>query len=173
MSESEHAARWVGRLDVVSDRLRELEGAGRRIGLTQPDVGGDERWSEINVWGHIGEFGDYWTAELRRVLEGEGTEPVAFGRTKSDPIRRSRVAEARLEDIPAYLASALSAIAGLRSLLLSLSEDDFLRRGRHETLGEMDVDDILEEFLVGHFEEHADQLETLSLRAESEEPRRK
>jgi hypothetical protein len=37
----------------------------------------------------------------------------------------------------------------------------------------MDVDDILEEFLVGHFEEHADQLETLSLRAESEEPRRK
>jgi hypothetical protein len=36
------------------------------------------------------------------------------------------------------------------------------RRFAHLTLGEMDLSRIMEDFLVGHLEAHADQLEALA-----------
>jgi hypothetical protein len=38
---------------------------------------------------------------------------------------------------------------------------DWAARGTHPTLGAMDVPTILDEFLVGHLEEHTAQLEAL------------
>ena len=40
-----------------------------------------------------------------------------------------------------------------------MTDEDWARTGRHETLGVMDVDTQLRHFHVGHYEEHADQLD--------------
>jgi len=49
----------------------------------------------------------------------------------------------------------------VRDLLADMSEADWDRRVLHRVLGEMDMPRVFEVFLVGHLEEHANQLEGL------------
>ena len=53
-------------------------------------------------------------------------------------------------------------IAGLRAFLGSMQPDQWELRGLHPTLGAITVDELVEMFLVGHLEQHADQLEGMS-----------
>jgi hypothetical protein len=48
-----------------------------------------------------------------------------------------------------------------RALMAGLSPAARARRGLHPTLGVMDLPWIFERFVVGHLEEHADQLDGL------------
>jgi alkanesulfonate monooxygenase SsuD/methylene tetrahydromethanopterin reductase-like flavin-dependent oxidoreductase (luciferase family) len=59
----------------------------------------------------------------------------------------------------ARLAGSLTA---LRAYLGTLSEEEWNARGTHARLGEMTVARIMERFIVGHLEEHAEQLEKLA-----------
>jgi hypothetical protein len=43
-----------------------------------------------------------------------------------------------------------------------MSEADWRRVSHHQTLGDMTMDDQMQHFHVGHYEEHADQLESLA-----------
>ncbi|MCU1494086.1 MAG: pat [Acidimicrobiaceae bacterium] len=153
--------RWSGRLEAVEARLVVLERGGPRSGLTDPDAGGEERWQDTEVWAHLAELGEYWTRELLAVLDAPEGAAVGFGRTKADAARRAAVANARGAELSTYVAKVLASIDRLRAELAGMDARDFGRRGRHPSLGEMDVDAILEEFLVGHLEEHVDQLERL------------
>ncbi|MDQ1425242.1 MAG: hypothetical protein QOD72_2740, partial [Acidimicrobiaceae bacterium] len=67
----------------------------------------------------------------------------------------------RHDEAAVHLDRAREAAAILRNFVAGLSEADLNRRGLHETLGEMDGWRILDEFLVGHYEQHADQLDGL------------
>jgi hypothetical protein len=102
----------------------------------------------------------YWPAEMDRILAG-GPEPVPFGRVSSDPGRIERIGRDRhlpageLFDLVAERAAAF----GRRTR--SLSASDARRRGVHPRLGEMTVGGIVPRFLVGHLEEHAEQLRTI------------
>ena len=49
----------------------------------------------------------------------------------------------------------------LRRLIGELRPEDWERQGLHQTLGVMAMPRIFEEFLVGHLESHARQLESL------------
>jgi histidinol-phosphate aminotransferase len=160
-SRHEAVRSWLSRLAQVGQRLEALAQGGTRAGLTDPDPGGSERWEDVQVWAHLAEFPDYWADQLQVVLDGEAVAPVPFGRTKADPTRRGAVAAARREQVEGYLAAALSACDRLRALLSTMSVSDWRAMGVHPTLGQMGTDAILEEFLVGHLEEHAAQLESL------------
>ncbi|HEX2577177.1 MAG TPA: aminotransferase class I/II-fold pyridoxal phosphate-dependent enzyme, partial [Aquihabitans sp.] len=171
-----HATRWVERLDAVAARLR-AHLARRHDGLTEPDPGGDERWDEGQVWAHLAEFGRYWLAQLDLVLDAQrdadrggpsggdraDVEPVPFGRTKADAGRIAAIADGRHRPPEDAHADVLRAIDALRARLLELTVDDWAAVGRHETLGELTVDDQLQHFHVGHYEEHADQLDALTV----------
>ena len=43
-----------------------------------------------------------------------------------------------------------------------MTDEDWARTGRHETLGVMDLAAQLRHFHVGHYEEHADQLDLIA-----------
>lgn len=159
--EGEVAGRWLGRLAAAAQRLAGLGGGGARPGLTEPDPGGSERWQDVQVWAHLAEFPDYWADELEMVLNRQGAGPVPFGRTKADATRRAAVATARREQVDGYLTAVLSACDRLRALLSTMSVTDWTAMGVHPTLGKMGTDAILQEFLIGHLEEHAAQLEAL------------
>ena len=151
------AQAWLDRLDAVEARLTDLVAAGDRAGLTEPDPGGDERWEWGQAWAHLGEFGAYWLAELDLVLDGA----ASFGRTKKDPHRIAMIEEGRSADAAMHLAAARTAMARLRRVLAGLSDAGWAAASTHPTLGTMDLDAFLTHFLVGHYEEHADQLATL------------
>ncbi len=60
-----------------------------------------------------------------------------------------------------HLAAARRVLHALRSQLVEMSPADWSRVGLHSTLGELDVAGQLQHFLIGHYEEHADQLDDL------------
>lgn len=154
-------SRWVERLDAVECRLDAHATLHRFEGTTDPDPGGSERWDAAQVWAHLAEFGPYWLAELDQVLGTTGTETVPFGRTKTDPHRIAAIRAGRNVASSSHFAEVRRAIDALRARLLELTVNDWSRVGHHETLGDLTVDDQLQHFLIGHYEEHADQLDLL------------
>ena len=159
--EGRAVAEWLDRLDAVEERLAALANKNRRRGLTDPDPGGEERWDEGQVWAHIAEFGAYWIAELKRIIDSPGEAPAAFGRTKSDEGRISAIAMNRSLTPHSQFEAAQIAMDELRALLSTMDSRDWARIGEHPTLKAMDIGRFLQEFLVGHYEQHADQLSKL------------
>lgn len=152
------------RLDAVEARLADLASKEPTPGaLTDADPGSGERWDRGQVWAHLAEFIPYWIEQTRPILRGQPSgEPVPFGRTKSDPERIGAIERDRHEAVSTLWASTREDIAILRTFLSGLLPEHWLDVGRHPTRGPMPVSEIIEEFLVGHLEQHADQLEALT-----------
>jgi hypothetical protein len=130
-------------------------------GYTAPDPPTGERWDAGQVFAHVGEIGGYWQRQWTTVIDTPGTVPVPFGRVKSDAERIAAIEAGRHVDATVHLDRAREAAAVLRNFVAGLTEADLSRMGVHSTLGDMDGWRILDEFLVGHYEQHADQLDGL------------
>jgi hypothetical protein len=154
----------LARLDSVEARLSAAafrEPAPDEITSADPESG--ERWDRGQVWAHLSEFIPYWIQQAGPVLRGHPSgEPVPFGRTKADPERIGAIERSRRESIGVLWADTSGDIAQLRGFLAGMEPDQWHIRGLHPTLGAMTVDDLVERFLVGHLEEHADQLEGMT-----------
>ena len=151
------AAAFLERLERVAERLRSLARVEPPEGLTDPDQPSGERWEWGQVWAHTAELGGYWLDQVDRVLSGAD----GFGRTKKDPHRIASIEAGRATDAVAQLGVTRAAMARLRRVVAGVGEDAWSARSAHPTLGVMGLDDILQHFLVGHYEEHAAQLEGL------------
>jgi len=155
------ADEFTSRLDEVRARLEELSASPPAPGLTEPDPSTGERWDWGQVWAHLAEFVPYWCGEVSLIVRAEATAPVPFGRTKTDRGRVEAI-EADRHRPPAGLMSRLAGqLDQLRRLLRELTPADWQRRGMHATLGEMEMPAVFRDFLVGHLEAHADQLDRL------------
>jgi len=162
--------------DAVAAHVERLARAERRLiehaerplpaGLTDPDPGAVERWEAGQVWAHLVEFPGYWLDQIRRLLAARANgepEPVAFGRTKADADRVAAIERERHTDPAELLRRVRAQLAEAVSTLRALPADAWQVRGLHPTLGEMELPQIIEQFLAGHLEEHADQLDGLEL----------
>ena len=152
---------YIARLDAAEVRLAAAASTEPAPGaLTSADPDSGERWDRGQVWAHLAEFIPYWIAQAGPVLRGQPSgEPVPFGRTKRDPERIGAIERDRREAISALWDDTRTDIATLRSFLGAIEPKQWAMRGLHPTLGTMTVDELTERFLVGHVEEHADQLE--------------
>ena len=155
---------YIARLDAVEARLAAAVSSEPAPGaLTGADPDSGERWDRGQVWAHLAEFIPYWIAQAGPVLRGEPSgEPVPFGRTKRDPERIGAIERGRGEAISVLWGDTRSNIATLRTFLGTIDPEQWDMRGLHPTLGAMTVDELTERFLVGHLEEHADQLEGMT-----------
>jgi Mycothiol maleylpyruvate isomerase N-terminal domain len=160
----ERVAGYLDRLTAVRARLEAHAAADLPPGLTDPDPGGTERWEAGQVWAHLAEFPPYWLRQLGAILDeraaGEA-EPIPFGRTKADSERIAAIERDRRADPAALLRRVTDGIARTETMLRGLPADAWRARGLHPTLGPMALPRIVEEFVVGHLEEHADQLDLL------------
>jgi len=164
------ASGYRERMRAVQARLESQAAHEAPAGLTDPDPGGDERWEAGQVWAHIAEFPPYWAAQIQRVADGwleqqpaagTGREPVRFGRTKADGDRIAAIERDRHEHPAALLTRVRREIAAVADQLDGLSPEAWQAVGAHPSLGAMGLSQIVEEFVVGHLEEHADQLDLL------------
>lgn len=156
-----HSEAFLARLDVVQVRLQELSALPAAPGLTDPDPPTGERWDWGQVWAHLAEFVPYWCGEVRLIVEAGGTDPVPFGRTKADPIRIAAIDADRHRPPPELMERLGGHLHQLRAMIRDLSPGDWERRGAHSTLGVVTMPAIVQDFLVGHLEAHADQLDGL------------
>jgi DinB superfamily len=155
---------FLERLDVVEARLAAAAASEPAPGaLTDADPSSGERWDRGQVWAHLAEFTPYWIEQMRPVIDGQlSGEPVRFGRTHANPERIGAIERDRREPVTELWAATRENITLLRAFLRELSPDQWAAVGQHITRGAMSVPEIIEEFLVGHLEQHADQLERLS-----------
>ncbi|HEX5579244.1 MAG TPA: pyridoxal-phosphate dependent enzyme [Candidatus Limnocylindria bacterium] len=133
--------------------------------LADPDPGAEERWEAGQIWAHLAEFPAYWLDQVRALLAAthQGADAPAFGRTKADAGRIAAIERERRTD-PAELLRRVSAQLGdVSATLGALPAADWQARGTHPTRGVMSVSEIVDRFIVGHLEEHADQLDGLEL----------
>lgn len=158
---AERARSWLARLDAAEERLADHAASPKPGGLTDPDPPTGERWDAGQVWAHLAEFLPYWRAEIGKVVAAATAEPVPFGRTKKDPDRIAAIERRRNEDPPALMAEVRAHVAAWRAWLAGLPAEAWDAVGAHPTLGPLDMDAMLTHFVVGHLEEHADQLDGL------------
>jgi DinB superfamily len=151
----------VARLAAAEERLAAHARAEKPEGLTEPDPGGTERWEAAQVWGHVAEFVGYWHEQIQTVIAAYDGDPVPFGRTKEDAGRLAGIEMGLHAPIPESMNRVRDAIGDLRRYLEGLTSAEWNAVGRHSTRGELDVEAIVEGFIVGHLEEHAEQLDGL------------
>jgi hypothetical protein len=149
------------RLTEAERRLAEHADAPLPAGLTDPDPGAEERWEAGQVWAHLAEFPGYWLAQAERVIALPTNEPVPFGRVKTDRGRLDAIERDRHTDPAALLDRVRRSLAGVTEAARAWPPEAWTRRGAHPVRGEMTVRSIVEQFIVDHLDEHADQLDTL------------
>lgn len=155
------AAGFVVRTDEVMERLLALAESPAPAALTDPDPGTGERWDWGQVWAHTAEFPAYWMAQIQRILDEEGPDPAPFGRVRTDEGRIVAIEADRATPVGDLYRRIEHDANHMKAMLADLSPEQWARTGRHPTLGVMDMSRIVEEFLVGHLEQHADQLDGL------------
>jgi alpha-L-fucosidase len=153
---------FLQRLDAVEQRLQQHAQTGAADGLTDPDPPTGERWEWGQVWAHLAEFLPYWLAQAQELIGAYQGEPVPFGRTKSDPDRVAAIARDRNQKVARLWERARDGIGETRTFLRQLPDGAWAVRGLHSTLGVMQLAAIVDEFMVGHLEQHADQLDGLA-----------
>ena len=151
----------LARLADAERRLAEHAAAPVPEGLTDPDPGAEERWEAGQVWAHLAEFPGYWLGEAERIIGQPTFQPVPFGRVKTDAARVEAIERDRHTDPAALLERVRASVAGVADAARSWDADTWQLRGAHPTRGEMSVEALVEEFIVKHLEEHADQLDSL------------
>src|SRR5690606_22044586 len=100
--------------------------------------------------------------QAERVIRLPTSEPVPFGRVKTDAARIAAIERDRHTDPAALLERVGTSLAAVADAVRSWPSEAWRRRGAHPTLGEMTVERIVEHFIVEHLEEHADQLDGLA-----------
>ncbi len=155
---------YLARLDAVEARLAAAAANEPPQGtLTDADAGSGERWDRGQVWAHVSEFIPYWILQAGPVLRGQASgDPVRFGRTKTDPERIGAIERDRRAPVSVLWSAARADLATLRGFIRGMEPGQWEIRGLHPTLGALTIDQLVERFLVGHLEEHADQLEGMS-----------
>jgi hypothetical protein len=152
---------YLARLEAVKARLGAAAAAAPppdALSGADPDTG--EQWDRGQVWAHLSEFIPYWIAQAGPVLRGQASgAPVPFGRTMGDPERIGAIERDRRAPVSVLWADTRADIVGLRAFLGAIQPDQWEIRGLHPTRGAVTVDELVESFLVGHLEEHADQIE--------------
>ena len=133
--------------------------------LQRPDVArrlrtapGLDEWSALQVLGHMAEMIPYWLGHCRTLIAAH--EPPHFGRTLDAPERLAAVEPDTLKQ-PEALVSLLEAeIKAAARTLRQLTPAERRKTGIHVKRGEMTVDEILEQLIVAHAEDHLVQVRT-------------
>jgi len=158
------SAAMLQRLDAVEQRLGALAATPldrERGHLTAPDKPSGEQWEWGQVWAHLAEFVPYWVEQSRQVIAQYGGEPVPFGRTKADAGRVAAIERDRAVETGELWSRLQAQLGDLRVFLGDLPDGAWAARGLHSTLGVMSLERMVDEFMVGHLEQHADQLDGL------------
>ncbi len=121
-------------------------------------TGPEASWGPREVLAHVEEMLPFWLGEMERVIDGDGSDPVPFGRTADDPLRLGVIDRDRSLPLRVLFARIDAGLGGWAERLATLTPGERERIGVHPRLGEMPAPAILERFVLGHAEDHVAQL---------------
>jgi hypothetical protein len=143
------------RATAVRERFKALPVSGPdRQGPPDPKSG--ERWDRYNILGHVAEILPFWVAQLEVAMDGQ-----PFGRVPGSTERQQAVEGGRAVGEAKLRERIDSGFGGLLRLMDRVEPSDLERRVTMRGRGEETVGWAMENLLVGHAEEHCDQLTEL------------
>jgi hypothetical protein len=149
------------RLAAASVRLAEL-GATLQTRVDWPladrfDHSPEASWGPRETLAHLEEMLPFWLGEAERLLDAPD-DAVNFGRVATDDVRLAIIGRDRTLPLRELVARVQVGIERWRRRLAELDGASRGRHGTHVSLGELTVADIASRFVVGHLEDHLDQL---------------
>jgi hypothetical protein len=121
-------------------------------------TGPEASWGPREVLAHVAEMLPFWLGEMERVLDGDGQQPVPFGRTAEDPLRLGIIERDRSLPLRVLFRRIDAGFDAWADRIASLEPADQSRVGVHPRLGDMPASAFLERFVLGHAEDHVTQL---------------
>jgi DinB superfamily len=150
------------RMTAAEARLRGLAAALEAGGpwplATRFDHSTEAAWGPRETLAHIEEMLSFWLGETERILEDGDGGPAVFGRQATDEVRLAIIARDRTLPIRELVARVDAAVGRWRQRWVELDAASRRRNGTHVTRGEMTIDALVDRFVIGHLEEHLDQL---------------
>jgi hypothetical protein len=130
-------------------------------------TGPEASWGPREVLAHVQEMLPFWLGEMERVVDGDGSAPVAFGRTADDSLRLGIIERDRSLPLRVLFGRVDAGLAAWADRLATLTDAEAARIGAHPRLGDMPARAMLERFVIGHAEDHIAQLtDTLRTRTD-------
>lgn len=164
MTDRDHASE----LDRLADARADLAALRSRITAGEPwplaEAFGTEpeaSWGPREVVAHLAEMVPFWLGELERVVDGDGSAPVAFGRLADDASRVGLIERDRSLPLRVLFDRVDAGLWAWIVRLPTLTATDRERIGLHPRLGEMAVDRMAGRFIADHVEDHIAQLESI------------
>jgi hypothetical protein len=121
-------------------------------------TGPEASWGPREVLAHVEEMLPFWLGEMERVIDGDGSAAVPFGRTADDPIRIGFIERDRSLPLRVLFGRIDMGLRAWEERIPTLTDAESARVGAHPRLGEMPAPAILERFVIGHAEDHIAQL---------------
>jgi uncharacterized damage-inducible protein DinB len=113
-------------------------------------------WPVMSILAHVVELMPYWARQALEV-SGRSENGQPFGRTHDDPDRIGAVQQHGRDSLDSMLPRVQTACSQAVDLLRQIPEDRWTRTARHANRGDMTVEQIVDQFLVNHVEEHLSQ----------------
>ncbi len=122
---------------------------------------GADDWTVTQVLAHTAEYLRYWAAQAVEVAaHGEADRP--FGRTHVDPDRIAAVTRHASDSRDVAVSRVRAALVEATAALRAIPAERWTRTGRHERRGVMTVEQLVDQFLLAHADEHLAQAEILA-----------
>lgn len=121
-------------------------------------TGPEASWGPREVLAHVEEMLPFWLGEMERVIDGDGSAPMPFGRTADDAVRIAIIERDRRLPLRVLFRRIDDGLRAWEERIPTLTDHETGRVGVHPRLGEMPAPAILERFVTGHAEDHIGQL---------------
>jgi uncharacterized damage-inducible protein DinB len=113
-------------------------------------------WPVMSILAHVVELMPYWARQALEVSR-RSADSQPFGRTHDDPDRIGAVQQHSGDSLDSMLPQVRAACSDAADLLRQIPEEGWTRTARHANRGDMSVEQIVDQFLVHHVEEHLTQ----------------
>jgi uncharacterized damage-inducible protein DinB len=113
-------------------------------------------WPVMSILAHVVELMPYWAQQALEVSRrSEDGQP--FGRTHDDPDRIGAVEQHGRDTLDSMLPRVRAACTQAIEALQQIPPEGWKRTARHANRGNMTVEQIVDQFLVSHVEDHLAQ----------------
>jgi uncharacterized damage-inducible protein DinB len=158
MQQGQPAESRAQRLEtMIGEVIEQVEGLSAETLYREP---GPDDWSVTMTLVHLAEVLPYWSRQVQDVV-GRERDDQPFGRTHDDPDRIAAVERHAHDRIDEVLPRLRDGLAETTALLRNLPATAWARTARHARRGTLTVEEIVDQFLVDHTEEHLTQIRNL------------
>ncbi len=120
----------------------------------------NEDWDPIRVLAHVAEFIPYWAAQAHEVA-ARPTANEPFGRSLTDPSRNAAIEDHAHDELAPTVVRLRAALVGAGTLLRAIPDAAWQKTGLHPRRGELTIEQIVDQLICEHLEEHVTQAGTL------------